>query len=273
MGHKQFEEISFYIVAHADDWQLFMNPNAYLDLINEETKVVIIITTAGDAGKGQEYWAAREEGCKSSVRFCLAPHYLIKEHEGTKNINNHEIHFWEANNVVVYFLRLPDGNLNGNGFSNNYYLSLSRLRSREILSITSVDHSTLYHDWDDFYFTLNGIIVNESEGISNPRINYLDPDLNSYDHPDHRATGYAIQAMEILSQAQQMLFSGYECVSPEVISSGDFFWKVGMLAAYEKAVFDNSGYSTLKEDVSLYLDWCLRKATVTQINHQLKSTI
>lgn len=266
MIKKAFKQISYYIVAHADDWQLFMNPNAYLDIMNEENKVVIIITTAGDAGKDREYWEAREEGCKSSVRFCLAPLYMIREREGTRIINNHKICFWTANHVTCYFMRLPDGNLDGAGFSNNYYLSLAKLKSKEILSVTALDHSTLYSDWEDFYSTLNGIIIHEKEGISNSWVNYLNPGLKDHDHPDHRATGSAVQAMNILPEIHQVLFSGYRCESFEVISNTDLFWKAGMLAAYEKAVFDNCGYSTLKEDVSQYLDWCFRKASFLQIN-------
>lgn len=34
MPETQFTKISFHIIAHADEWQLFMQPNAYNDLIN-----------------------------------------------------------------------------------------------------------------------------------------------------------------------------------------------------------------------------------------------
>lgn len=161
-------------------------------------------------------------------------------------------------------MRLPDGNLDGLGFSSNNYLSLGKLKSREIYSISALDHSTLYHDWEDFYFTLNKIIVYENEKISNTWINYLNPGLD-HDHPDHRITGNAVQAMSILLHVKQGIFSGYECGSSELISSIDLFWKAGMLAAYEKAVFDNNKYSTLKENVSQYLDWCFRKAHFIKI--------
>ena len=259
---KPFKEVSFYIVAHADDWQLFMNPNVYLDLINRENKVVIIITTAGDAGSNQEYWAAREEGCKSSVRFCLAPHSSIDEWAGTKEINQHVIQYWCANNVSCYFFRLPDGNLDGQGFSSNYYQSLTRLKSLETVTLTALDYSTIYQNWTDFCVTLNGIIDYESKGSADVWINYLNPDqeCNPNDHPDHCATGQAVQAMDILPRVQQVLFSGYRCNAPESISPEALFWKVGMLAAYEKAVFDKCGYSTLKENIPQYVEWCFRNA-------------
>ena len=39
----------------------------------------------------------------------------------------------------------------------------------------------------------------------------------------------------------------------------DLFWKAGMFAAYEKAVYDGSCYSTLYESVDTYITWCLQK--------------
>jgi hypothetical protein len=271
MATKQYKEVSFYIVAHADDWQLFMNPNVYRDLINGDNKVVIIITTAGDAGSNSKYWAAREEGCKSSVRFCVAPHSSITEWAGEREIRQHIIPYWCANNVSCYFFRLPDGNLDGRGFSNNHYQSLSRLKSLEIAALAALDGSPIYQGWKDFYSTLNGIIDFESKGLVQVRINYLNPDpqRNPGDHSDHIATGQAIQAMNILPGVQQVLYSGYGCNGAGPISTISLFWKVGMLAAYEKAVFDICGYSTLKEDVSQYIEWCFKNADLVTIEPQI----
>ncbi len=41
-----------FVSAHPDDWQLFMNPNAYNSVKTPNEKVVFIHTTAGDAGQG-----------------------------------------------------------------------------------------------------------------------------------------------------------------------------------------------------------------------------
>ncbi|MCW3109738.1 MAG: hypothetical protein JWQ09_4244 [Segetibacter sp.] len=263
MPNEPFTEISFYIVAHADDWQLFMQPNVYNDLVASGSKVVYIITTAGDAGAGETYWAAREEGSKSSLRFCLAPLATISQSSGKREFNYHTVNYWSANNATTYFLRLPDGNLDGNGFSANDYKSLSKLKAGKISTITSIDNSTTYHSWSDFYTTLQTIIVSESQGISNIWINYLNPDtsINPNDHPDHIATGQAIQAMTIIPGLRQALFVGYKVSNaPENLHPTDLFWKAGMFAAYEKAVFDSSGYSTLHENIHTYVGWCLSSA-------------
>ncbi len=255
--------VSFYVVAHADDWQLFMHPNAYNDLIASDSKVVFIITTAGDAGADETYWGAREEGAKSSIRFCLAPIAALSQSNGTRIFNNHSIIYWSTNNATCYFLRLPDGNLDGNGFSTRNYQSLSKLKAGHISTITAVDYSTTYQSWPDFYTTLQTIILFESTGTPNVWINYLNPDagINPNDHPDHIATGQAIQDMTIISGLRQALFVGYTLNNASAdLQPTDLFWKVGMFAAYEKAVFDGSSYSTLQESIQTYLKWCLCSA-------------
>ena len=46
------DKVSFYFAAHEDDWQLFMNPSAFEDVINGAAKTVFVHLTAGDAGLG-----------------------------------------------------------------------------------------------------------------------------------------------------------------------------------------------------------------------------
>ena len=263
MPDAEFAEVSFYIVPHADDWQLFMHPNAYNDLVVPGNKVVFVITTAGDGGADEKYWLAREEGTKSSIRFCLAPFETLKESNGVKEFNNHPINYWSINNVMTYFFRLPDGNLDGNGFAAGHYQSLSKFKSGKIRTIMAVDSSTIYDSWSDFYTTLESIIMTESAGNSNEWINYLNPNEkeNPNDHPDHIATGKAIQNMSILPNLKQSLFVGYNCRNAsQNLHPSELFWKTGMFAAYEKAVFDGSGYSTLNENIDLYYKWCIKSA-------------
>ncbi|MGB8578572.1 MAG: hypothetical protein WCD56_18695 [Pseudolabrys sp.] len=46
------QHVSFYFAAHQDDWQLFMNPSAFHDVLDASTKTVFVHMTAGDAGLG-----------------------------------------------------------------------------------------------------------------------------------------------------------------------------------------------------------------------------
>jgi hypothetical protein len=262
---------SYYVVAHADDWQLFMFPNGYNDLTALNSNIIIIITTAGDAGLEEAYWKAREEGLKSSLRFCLAPLGTLSQLTGTKEINGHTINYWCINKAACYFLRLPDGNLNGTGFAARGFESLTKFKAGQLNTLTALDGSTTYHNWSDFYNTLQMIILTENTSLSEARINYINPDtgINPDDHADHIATGQAVQAMPVITRLQQALYTGYSAGDAAAeLRPKDLFWKAGMFAAYEKAVFDGYGYSTLHEGVDTYMRWCLRSAHCTTISPQ-----
>jgi len=246
-------------VAHADDWQLFMHPFPYNDLLLPGCKVVFIIITAGDGGMNKKFWKAREEGSNSSVRFCLGSHIECNEQYGRKNFNGHDISYWSANNSITYFLRLPDGNLDNNGFALGQYQSLSKLHTGTIKSITTIDHSTTYYGWNDLIETMETIIQLESENMSYRRVHYINPDIsiNYNDHPDHIETGLASQAISLIDYFHQFLFVGYDLQRlKKKLRPADIFWKAGLMAAYEKSVYDKSGYSTLKENNFLYAQWC-----------------
>lgn len=260
---QQFTNVSFYIVAHADDWQLFMQPTVYYDLTSSSNKIVFVITTAGDAGLDNSFWMAREEGMKSSIRFCLALQEVLVEASGEREFKNHTVNYWSLNNATCYFLRLPDGNLDGSGFSTNHYESLAKLKKGEIDSITAVDSSTNYASWLSFHTLIQSIITFESNDRLKRIIHYLNPDtnLNPNDHQDHVATGAAIQDMPIITTLEQALYVGYSVRNnKKQITAEELFWKSAMFSAYEKAVFDSTGYSTLKESITTYIQWCLSTA-------------
>lgn len=273
MAYQPFISCSFYVVAHADDWQLFMQPNVYKDLINQHKKIIFIVTTAGDAGDDKIYWSAREEGSKSSIRFCLAPRFPLNKYSDSGNFNGHQIHYSVINNSTSYFLRLPDGNLDSKGFQKYNYENLTDLKNKKISKITAVDRSATYHSWEDFFTTLQTIILSESADIKDISVNYLNPDkeANPDDHPDHIATGQAVHQMISIFAFIQNLFVGYSSNNSEnKLSETDLFWKAGMFAAYEKTVFDISGYSTLGEGLQIYNKWCVSGAKFITINRKLK---
>ncbi|MFZ1211234.1 MAG: hypothetical protein WAN94_24310, partial [Pseudolabrys sp.] len=73
---KRPNKVSFYFAAHEDDWQLFMNPSAFKDVIGGATKTVFVHLTAGDAGLGtglggrkHPFYLARENGAEAAMRF------------------------------------------------------------------------------------------------------------------------------------------------------------------------------------------------------------
>lgn len=56
-----------YVVAHQDDWILFMEDLIWLDLAGGNP-VTIIHTTAGDANMGETYWRNRETGAVAAIK-------------------------------------------------------------------------------------------------------------------------------------------------------------------------------------------------------------
>ena len=67
------QRVSFYFAPHQDDWQLFMNPSAFQDVVDADTKTVFIRMTAGDyTGSGSRkhpLYLGRENGAEVVIRF------------------------------------------------------------------------------------------------------------------------------------------------------------------------------------------------------------
>lgn len=262
MDSAPFSNTIFYIVAHADDWQLFMNPETCSDLISPENKVVFIITTAGDAGKGEVYWRAREAGMKASIVYYLSPRQPIHCSEGISNINGQPISILTINQTISYFLRLPDGGVTGEGFKENEYQNLQKLENGQISSLSALDGSCTLPSWEAFRDLLRNILLIESGNSAGKRwIKFLDPDAqhNPLDHADHQSTGRALLTLKNLQGFRKVFFKGYGNACTKELSSEEIFWKAGMFAAYEKAVFDKTGYSTLAENIQLYQKWITHK--------------
>src|SRR5262245_30984153 len=158
--------VAFYFGAHPDDWQLFMNPNAYYDVQKPSNKVVFVYVTAGDAGAGlgngersQPYYLARENGAMLSVKFMAnaakPPEIPL---DSVALISGHPIKRWLYRNTASYFLRLPDGSPPGTGYVTTASQSLKRLHEGTIRTMTSIDSSTTYQGWPDVRTTLRQLI-------------------------------------------------------------------------------------------------------------------
>src|SRR6185312_17121689 len=151
------DKVSFYFAAHEDDWQLFMNPSAFQDVLGAAGKTVFVYVTAGDAGLGtgdggrkRPYYLARENGAQEAVRFMAdTDHEPSVRNESSAMVNAHRIFRIAYRNTVSYFLRVPDGNIKGEGFAETGFQSLLRLHKGAIAKMTAVDGSTEYRGWDD----------------------------------------------------------------------------------------------------------------------------
>jgi len=192
-----------YVSAHPDDWQLFMNPNAYYDLQNPENKVVFLHITAGDAGSGTgntSYYLAREEGSLRAIRFlCNAINYELKqgaEMSATQVlINGHLVLRYVYANAVAYFLRLPDGNFTGVGYPIHNHASIQKLYDGSVASFSAIDNSTKYASLNDFIKTIRDLLTLESNTMGEVTFNIADTNatMNPEDHSDHLHSSLIMQ--------------------------------------------------------------------------------
>jgi hypothetical protein len=214
------DKVSFYFAAHEDDWQLFMNPSAFQDVIKNAAKTVFVHVTAGDAGlgvglKGRKfpYYRARENGAEAAIRFMADADGIPDEKsESYLTFNDHRIYRIAYRNTVSYFLRVPDGNPLGGGYPDTGFQSLKRLSTGVNDELTAIDGSTVYHGWDDLVKTLRAILVHERDSAGLLQINAaeLDPRLNPRDHSDHLMTAKAAyEAARGLSCVRRVSYIDY----------------------------------------------------------------
>ncbi|MFO1108321.1 MAG: hypothetical protein U1E61_03960 [Bradyrhizobium sp.] len=195
------DKVSFYFAAHQDDWQLFMNPSAFHDVIGAATKTVFIHITAGDAGLGtgtgdrkHPLYLARDNGAEQAVRF-MAHGDAVPDSGAASTVpfNGHAIYRVSYRNTASYFLRVPDGSPLGTGYAHTGFQSLKRLADGDNDTLAAVDGSTVYHGWSDLVGTLRAIIDYERGQTRLVQLNVaeLDAHINPEDHSDHLMTAKA----------------------------------------------------------------------------------
>jgi hypothetical protein len=194
--------VAFYVTAHQDDWELFRGYQAYVDIEQTpaDTKIVFIYTTAGDAGREDDYWERRELGALRAQACALNRMQQPNNYHLLPDVfiaNGHQIaRFQQARvvkepiKVVSYHMRLPDG---------HKLESLQNLHQNG-QPITAIGQpTTTYTSWNDFCSTVGAILEHETAQTTspNPWVNAADwnEQYNPEDHVDHRETALALQAV------------------------------------------------------------------------------
>jgi len=235
--------VAFYFAAHPDDWQLFMNPNAWHDVQKPSNKVVFVYVTAGDAGAGlgngersQPYYLARENGAKLSVRFLAdAAKPPAMPVDSLASVSGHRIKRWVYRNTVSYFMRLPDGNPQGTGYVATAQQSLKRLHEGTIRTTTALDNSTTYENWADLRTTWRALIDNERGTATNVWVHIPDTDIqkNVGDHADHQHMAQGVlEGIADLPWISKALYLNYVTADmPENMTSAEREIEIGTFAA------------------------------------------
>ena len=250
--------VSVFVVAHQDDWQLFMSPVAFHAMDEPGEKAVFIHVTAGDAGRGVTgepvpYYKAREEGALRAVRFMAnagdKPGLGAPMEWSAAERAGHLVQRVVYANAVVYFLRLPDGRgLEGTGYEGTGFQSLQRLMSGEIQTIEAIDGSARYGGWADLQNTLRDIIETEREAGKALSIHITEPDpaFNPTEHSDHRHTALAVQGLlPRFPCAAVYRYDTYDIRNrPMNLEGDDLLINVGIWGATTSGLADNHAPST-----------------------------
>ena len=259
--------LSVFVVAHPDDWQLFMNPDAFHAMNEPQEKAVFVHVSAGDAGKGMggeptPYYLAREEGALRAIRFMVnavnatAALGADTRPEAVERAG-HKVARHTYANAVAYFLRIHDGNIvNGDDFQ-EHPLSLQRLRSGASAETKAIDGSASYAGWNDFVATLEAIIVSErAPGTAlNLHIAELDERRNPGDHHDHRAVAFAMEEVAVrLPCARVSRHQEYATRDRKPNVNGvDYMIDVGTWAATASGLSDSHAGSTWESGHNVWM--------------------
>ncbi|KAE8154883.1 GlcNAc-PI de-N-acetylase-domain-containing protein [Aspergillus avenaceus] len=179
------------IVAHEDDDLLFMSPDV-LHEVQSGRAVRTVFLTAGDAGDiSTGYWEQRQAGSQAAyAQMAAVDDAWIQTDAGIAGKNIPLFTLRDKPEISLAFLQLPDGNLNGDGFSTTGQVSLQKLWKREINRIQAVNGSSSYT-----YEELLNTLVDFMHDFQPDRVNTLDY-VNQYgdgDHSDHHTAAYFVQ--------------------------------------------------------------------------------
>jgi hypothetical protein len=223
-----------------------------------QEKAVFIHVTAGDAGRGVSgepvpYYLAREEGALRAVRFMAnaaepAQGRGLSMESARVDVAGHPILRFAYANAVVYFLRLPDGNIvNGTVFT-PHPQAIEKLRAGAIESSQTIDGSTRYVGWEDLVGTLAAVVERERVAGSGLSLHLAETNetLNPGDHPDHRATALAMEAVATrFPCASTHRYDEYATRDrPQNVTGDDYMIDVGTWAATASGLSDNLAKAT-----------------------------
>jgi LmbE family N-acetylglucosaminyl deacetylase len=251
-----------FVVAHEDDWQLFMG-DIVARQIRAGDSVSFIYLTAGDDGRDSLYWRTRELAALHSTRVAIGRNASDSAAVScsTTTVLNHAIQQCVVANTRSYFLRLPDGKRNGMGFASHDYQSLRKLRGKKIPVVNAIDGSAVYDGWGDLTTTINNLIGPNSSD-RDVVVHANDPSIaaNPHDHFDHRMTGLLVEDLRRTQRWKTQYYVGYALATRAANRSTDEAReKTAIFLAYDKEMRRvNPKWSAYGEHPVFYSECMLR---------------
>lgn len=250
------------IVAHQDDWQLFMG-DVVARRVQAGSRVVFIYLTAGDDGRDSLYWIARERGALASTHVAAGVAVTDSATDRCSIVTaiDHAIRKCTIANTESYFFRLPDGHRNGIGFARHSYQSLRKLRLKRITTISALDGSASYKGWGDVMSTVNALI-GKSSADRIVTVHTSDPSVvvNPHDHFDHRMAGLLVYDSRKQNRWNVVYYTGYALATRAANRSEDQVrQKTSLFLAYDKVMTQtNAKWSAYRERPAFYSQCMLR---------------
>lgn len=179
------------IVAHEDDDLLFLSPDL-LHAIWARRTVRTIFLTAGDSGFDANYWQSREFGVQAAyAQMCGVANSWTQIDADIPDAPIPIFTLLGHPSVSLAFMRIPDGNVDGSGFSSTHHESLQHLWTGSIATIVTINGASSYSK-----ATLISTLTSLISSFQPDQINTQDY-VGTYgdgDHSDHHSVAYFVQA-------------------------------------------------------------------------------
>lgn len=210
--------------AHYDDDLIFANP-ALQDAMAAGDCIRTVFVTASDAGRGAGYSEKRELGILRAYNVMRGEQGFWSEKPVTL-LSGAVLSQWSPDDdpdITVSFLRLPDGNMNGEGFAATGNTSLSKLLTGAIPALWPIDGAPAISSE-----TVTASLAEAIQAYHATRLITHVPstaaEWTAGDHPDHAAVGTYVRAAwnRIGYPAGQVLYAiGYPSSSLPANVAGD----------------------------------------------------
>ncbi|MFN8287132.1 MAG: hypothetical protein U0V74_10285 [Chitinophagales bacterium] len=254
--------VAIYMVGHNDDWQLFMGLDFLKDL-GSGKKIILITTSSGC--QESTYCNAREEGAIASIDYALdAKGVKGQPFIGNQQVGAYSIPYYKNGPVTAYFLRLPDGNADGEGFAALGKASMTKLYNGKIEQLVSTDSVNIYYNRQQLVKMLHLLVAETLEPTDFPvTLNIPDTleSANPSDHADHIVT--AKLGLEAFGSNgwDTYAYTDYASAFMQANLSNEEFdeeWK--LFSAYDTKVTEEMGFcTTCYSDIYYKFCWRLYK--------------
>ena len=184
---------------------------------------------------------------------------------GKVEIAGHKILRFAYANAVVYFLRLPDGNIVNGTVYTPHPQAIEKLRTAAIDASETIDRSARYVGWGDLVGTLAAIVERERVAGSDLSLHLAETneELNPGDHPDHRATALAMEEVaRRFPCASTHRYDEYATRSrPQNVTGNDYMIDVGTWAATASGLSDNLARATWEPEHNAWIGRSYSRST------------